>query len=69
MSKETLKKALVRGIPTGLGLAVIYILIHMLLNGGNFFSHLFSVYGILILICVPVAWVVYYYDKEKRGKK
>ena len=69
MDKEILKKALPKGILLGLGLAVVYVLIRMLLNGGNFLDHLFSVYGILLLICIPIAWVAYFYDKEKKKAK
>ena len=64
--EEALKKALICGVPLGLGIAVVYAVVRLLLNGGSFFGHLFSVYGILTLICVPVAWVAYYYDKEKK---
>ena len=66
MDKNLLKKALPKGIALGLGVALLYVVVRLLLNGGTFFGHLFSVYGILTLICVPVAWVAYYYDKEKK---
>ena len=66
MDMNLLKKALPKGILLGLGVALVYVVIRLLLNGGTFFGHLFSVYGILTLICVPVAWVAYYYDKEKK---
>ena len=66
MDKDLLKKALPKGIALGLGVALLYVVARLLLNGGTFFGHLFSVYGILTLICVPVAWVAYYYDKEKK---
>ena len=68
MSKESLKKALSRGIPMGLAIALIYVVVRLMMNGGTFFGHLFSLYGILTLICVPVAWVAYYYNKEKNQK-
>ena len=68
MDKELLKKALPKGICLGIGVALLYVVIRLLINGGNFFDHLFSVYGILTLICVPIAWVYYYYDKEKKKK-
>lgn len=61
-----LKKALPKGIVLGIGIALLYVLVRLLLNGGTFFGHLFSLYGILTLICVPIAWVAYYYDKEKK---
>lgn len=69
MDKEILKKALPKGILCGLGLALVYVVVRLLLNGGTFFGHLFSLYGILLLICVPVAWVIYFYDKEKKKGK
>lgn len=69
MDLNILKKALPKGILLGLGIALLYVVVRLLLNGGSFFGHLFSVYGILTLICVPVAWVVYYYDKEKKKSK
>jgi len=69
MDWNTLKKALPKGILLGIGLALVYVAFHLLLNGGNFFDHLFSLFGILTLICVPIAWVVYYYDKEKKAQK
>ena len=65
MNKEALKKALVRGVPLGICIAVLYAVVRMLLNGGGFFGHLFSVYGILSFICVTIAWVAYYYNKNK----
>lgn len=68
MDMNILKKALPRGILFGVGIALVYVVIRLLLNGGTFFGHLFSVYGILTLICVPVAWVFYYYDKEKKNQ-
>lgn len=61
-----LKKALPKGIALGIGIALLYVLVRLLLNGGTFFGHLFSLHGILPLICVPIAWVAYYYDKEKK---
>ncbi len=67
MDKELLKKALPKGIILGVVIALCYVVIRLLLNGGTFFGHLFSVYGILTLIWVPIAWVSYYYTKEKNG--
>ena len=66
MDMNLLKKALPKGILLGLGVALVYVVVRLLLNGGTFFGRFFSVYGILTLICVPVAWVAYYYDKEKK---
>ena len=69
MDMNLIKKALPKGILLGIGIAMLYVVVRLLLNGGNFFDHLFSVYGILTLICVPVAWVAYYYNKEKNKEK
>ncbi len=69
MDMNLLKKALPKGILLGIGIALLYTVVRLLLNGGTFFGHLFSVYGILTLICVPVAWVAYYYEKEKKQEK
>ncbi len=69
MSLESLKNALIRGIPMGLVFVLAYAAIRMVLNGGSYFSHLISLYGILTMICVPAAWVLYYYDKEKKEKE
>ena len=66
MDKELLKKALPKGLLFGVIIALIYVVVRMLLNGGGFFEHLFSVYGILTLICVPIAWVAYCYEREKK---
>ena len=66
MDLNLLKNALPKGILLGIGNALLYVLFRLLLNGGTFFDHLFSVYGILTLIFVPIAWVAYYYDKEKK---
>ena len=69
MNMNLLKKALPKGILLGIGIALLYVVVRLLLNGGTFFGHLFSVYGILTLVCVSVAWVAYYYDKEKKQEK
>jgi len=69
MDMDILKKALPKGILLGLCLSVVYVVIRLLLNGGTFFGHLFSLYGILTLICIPAAWVIYFYDKEKKNKE
>ena len=66
MNKEALKKALICGVPLGLGIAVVYAVVRLLLNGGSFFGHLFSVYGILSFVCVTIAWVCYYYNKNNK---
>ena len=69
MDMNILKKALPKGILLGVCLALCYVLFRLLLNGGNFFDHLFSLYGILTLVCIPIAWVIYYYDKEKKAEE
>ena len=66
MDMNLLKKALPKGILLGIGIALLYVLFRLLLNGGTFFDHLLSTYGILTLICMPIALVAYFYDKEKR---
>ena len=66
MDMNLLKKALPKGIALGIGTALLYVVVRLLLNGGTFFGHLFSLYGILTLICMPIAFVSYYYDKEKK---
>lgn len=62
---EALKKALVRGVPLGIGIDLVYTVVRLLLNGGSFFVHMFSVYGILSFVCVTIGWVLYYYNKNK----
>lgn len=69
MDFNILKKALPKGILLGLGIALAYVAFRLLLHGGTFFDHLFSLYGILTLIFIPIAWVVYFYDKEKKKGK
>ena len=69
MNKENLKKALVRGIPTGVVIALGVILIRTLLNGAGYLENLSSVYGILTLICITVAFVSYFYYAFKKKEK
>ena len=66
MNKELLKKALPKGIACGVGAALLVALVRSLIRGEGFFGHLFSVYGILCLICFPIAWVLYYYNEAKK---
>ena len=65
MNMNALKKALIKGIPAGLGLSALYVTFRLLLNGGTIESHLFSTYGILTMICLPIAWVAIFFCKEK----
>ena len=69
MNMDYLKKALIRGIPSGLVLALALVLVRMLVSGGTFGGHLSSLYGILLLICFPIAWVLFFYDREKKSGK
>ena len=55
MRKGSLKKAPLRGIPTGAVAAVLLAVIRMPVNGGGFFRHRVPVYGILTRIRVPIA--------------
>ena len=65
MNKQYLKKALVRGIPLGVILALAILLVRTLLTDTGFLQNLGSVYGILLLICIPVAWIFYFYNNYK----
>ena len=69
MDTEILKKALPRGIVVGLIVALVVILARTLIGGNGFMQNLGSVYGILTLICFPIAFVCYfYYDLKKKEK-
>jgi len=68
MNKEFLKKALLKGILYGLGLALIVPLIRMLIRGGSYQEHLLSPFGISSMICFPIAWVIYFYTEQKKPK-
>ncbi len=67
MDASILKKALPRGILIGLTIAAIAFVSRLLLCGGSFFDHLFTLYGVRALIGVPAAWVVYFYKEEKKA--
>lgn len=69
MDKKILMKVLPKGILAGIGLALLYVIVRLLLNGGTFFGHLFSVYGILTMVCIPIAWVANFYGKEQAKAK
>ena len=68
LDKELMHRALKRGIPGGLILAVLYVAARVLLRGGSFFGNLFSVYGIATLIGIPVVWVAISYNRAKALK-
>ena len=65
-----LKKALLRGVPTGLALAAFAAGVRSLLKKTPFFDNLFSWLGILYLVCFVVGDVIFYYNdiKKKQGK-
>ena len=69
MDKDHLKKALLKGIPCGLAVALLVALIRMLIRGGNYTDQLFSVFGITSLICFPIAWVFYFFNQNKQKEK
>ena len=68
LDKELMKRALKRGIPGGLILAVLYVAVRVLLRGGSFFGNLFSGYGIITLIVLPAIWVAVSYNRAKALK-
>ena len=65
MNKNLLMKAVPAGLLLGIVSTLAVVGIRMLLRGGSFFDHLFSVYSILTLISVPIAWVARCFDKYK----
>lgn len=71
MDVEILKKALIRGIPTGLALAAFVTGIRSLLEKTPFFDNLFSWLGILYLVCFVVGDVIGAYNdiKKKQDKQ
>ena len=69
MNSDILKKALLRGILTGLIIALVILGIRTLIGGNNFIDNLKSVYGILTIICFPVAAVLYFYVNLKNKEK
>ncbi len=62
---DNLKKALLKGIPLGLAIALIIPLIRILIKGGTYTDHLFGTFGIASLICFPIAWVMYFINQGK----
>ena len=69
MDKEILKKSLLPGIATGLGVVLIVTLIRMLLRKVSFTDHILSPYGIASLICFPIVGVVSFYSDFKKKQK
>ena len=68
--KELLKKSLLPGIITGLVIALVTIVIRMLIHKYSFMDSLGSPYGILSLICFPIADVfAIYADKKRKQQK
>ena len=65
MNKDFLKKAILVGIPAGLVSALAVVLIRTLSFGGNYFAHLTSDFGIIVLILLPIAWIFHLYKREK----
>lgn len=65
MDKNLLKKSLPVGLLLGIGSALAVAGLRLLLKGGTFFDHLFSLYGILTFVCVPAAWVAHACDRNK----
>ena len=68
MNTEILKKALIKGLPIGLVLALIVIIARMLITQTGFAANAGSLYGILSLICFPVGFVCYYYNNLTKKK-
>ncbi len=68
MDKDILKKAIIKGVPIGLLCALAVALVRMLIRGGGFTDHLFSVYGIASLICFPIAFAVSFYSNANNKK-
>ena len=69
MDSEILKKVLPKGILCGIAIALIVALVRMLIRGGGYTDHLFSVFGISSLICFPICWCIYFYNEAKKSKE
>ncbi len=71
MDVGILKKALIRGVPTGLALAAFATGLRSLLEKTPFFDNLFSWLGILYLVCFIVGDVIGFYNdiKKKQDKQ
>lgn len=63
---DILKKALIKGLPIGLLSALIVICARTLITKTGFAENISSLYGILTLICFPLAFILYYYNEYKK---
>ena len=61
-----LKKAVIKGLPIGLLSALIVICARMLITKTGFAENVSSVYGILTIICFPLAFILYYCNEYKK---
>ena len=72
MKFNLLLQAMLRGIPTGLALAVALMLFRTLLSGVSFSDTARSLYGMLMLLCFPIGFAYMSYEdlrkKEEAGK-
>ena len=62
-----MKDALLKGIHVGLILALVVIGVRTFLGDVGFLDNLKTVYGILTLICFPVAFVAIFYTSQKKS--
>ena len=69
MDNKILAKVLPKGIIAGVGMALLCVTIRLLLKGGTFMDHLFSVYGLLTMVGIPIAWITSFYSKEQAKAK
>ncbi len=63
---EILKKALIRGVPTGLALVLFATGLRSVLDKTPFFDNLFSWLGILYIVCFIVGDVMLNYNEIKK---
>ena len=68
MDKEILKKALIKGIITGLICVCIIFAVEILIFRDTFKETVCSVSGILMIICIPLAEVLAFYQYYKKKK-
>ena len=66
MDMDILKKALLKGIGSGVLTWLFYSLITSLLDKKPFGEAMFSTFGIIFLVVVSIAEVVVYYLQEKK---
>ncbi len=69
MDVEILKKALIRGVPTGLASAAVVAGIRSLLYKTPFFDNLFSWLGILYMVCFSAGEVISFYSSIKKKQE